>query len=636
MELLDIDVTNFLSVGHIHFNYKEQGLILVEGDNQDDPKSSPSNGAGKTSGLIEAVIYALFGKTLKDLSGDDVVNKKVGKGSAVVLRFTVGSLSCRIERYRKHKTYKNKVLFFINEEDHTQSSVKDTDKLIQDTLGIDFTTFINSIVFGQGSIKLFSQATDKERKEILEELAGLAIYKKAEDRAKELYKQTQDELFQEEQLYNQYSLKLDNLIEIEKSESEQYALFKKQYEGYDQKIEVQRTLINDQLQEATPMIENIDSKIVSIQKKLSTQERPKRKEYDQLKDELNSVYLDLSVAKRNTDTQRVQVKQLRDRYDSLSQSKVCPVCGNTLDEEHIKKEQLNIITGLQKLVVDYQEGQRTVDENSKVYNNLLTKQQQLVNAVQEEDEEYRKLISESEKLHQSKSALTAQLTQDSNTLESMVQEYARFKQVPSPKPKTEERVYYNKLREEVQGNKGLLQKDLDEYKQVIELYSNSGVKSHVLDLITPFLNERANVYLAQLSGSGMEVTFSTQKKNKDGTFSDKFDLEVVNSVGGDSYASCSQGEKRRVDLSISLAIQDLLLNKSALGTNVVFYDECFDGLDSVGCERVVELLKGRVKTVGSIYVITHNEALKALFDNVITVVKKDGISSIAGKEVTSV
>jgi hypothetical protein len=35
---------------------------------------------------------------------------------------------------------------------------------------------------------------------------------------------------------------------------------------------------------------------------------------------------------------------------------------------------------------------------------------------------------------------------------------------------------------------------------------------------------------------------------------------------------------------------------------LVLYDECFDGLDTIGCENVVKLLKDRLKTVSTIFV----------------------------------
>ena len=72
------------------------------------------------------------------------------------------------------------------------------------------------------------------------------------------------------------------------------------------------------------------------------------------------------------------------------------------------------------------------------------------------------------------------------------------------------------------------------------------------------------------------------------------------------------------------------MEKNDMSTNIALYDECFDGLDIIGCENVITLLKDRLKTVGTIFVITHNENLKPLFEKSIKVVKENGVSKIIG------
>ena len=55
------------------------------------------------------------------------------------------------------------------------------------------------------------------------------------------------------------------------------------------------------------------------------------------------------------------------------------------------------------------------------------------------------------------------------------------------------------------------------------------------------------------------------------------------------------------------------------------------GQGAIGAETVIELLKEKSKSVGSIFVITHNDTLKPFFDSVITVEKgKKGISHVIG------
>ena len=73
------------------------------------------------------------------------------------------------------------------------------------------------------------------------------------------------------------------------------------------------------------------------------------------------------------------------------------------------------------------------------------------------------------------------------------------------------------------------------------------------------------------------------------------------------------------------------MSKEDISTNIALYDEVFDGLDSIGCENVVKLLKDRTKKVSTIFVITHNTELKSLFEQRIKIIKEEGISKLEEK-----
>ena len=142
--------------------------------------------------------------------------------------------------------------------------------------------------------------------------------------------------------------------------------------------------------------------------------------------------------------------------------------------------------------------------------------------------------------------------------------------------------------------------------------------------MTPFLNERANYYLSKLTESTIEVEFTTQEKLKNGKIKDKFSVKVTNIHGDDEYKGNSNGEKRRVDVAINMALQDLVSSRSNKKLDIIVYDEVFDGLDEIGCNTVIELLQEKAKIFGTVIVITHNEHLKQLFNKYLNVVKEDG------------
>jgi DNA repair exonuclease SbcCD ATPase subunit len=146
----------------------------------------------------------------------------------------------------------------------------------------------------------------------------------------------------------------------------------------------------------------------------------------------------------------------------------------------------------------------------------------------------------------------------------------------------------------------------------------------MLDSVTPFLNKRANKYLSKLTGGSVEVEFNTQDTLASGEKRDKFSVAVINENGDEDYKGNSTGERRRVDVAINMALQDLVLSRSNKSIDFICYDEVFDGLDGIGCELVIELLNDRVQECGSIAVITHNDNLKQLFTKSVMLEKRGG------------
>jgi DNA repair exonuclease SbcCD ATPase subunit len=63
-------------------------------------------------------------------------------------------------------------------------------------------------------------------------------------------------------------------------------------------------------------------------------------------------------------------------------------------------------------------------------------------------------------------------------------------------------------------------------------------------------------------------------------------------------------------------------------SNILVIDECFDNLDSSGCQQILTLISS-ISNIESIYIITHHTDISIPYDHEILVVKDiDGISHI--------
>ena len=628
-----VKMNNFMAIKEAELELDNQGLILIEGVNKTND-SVDSNGSSKST-LVSSITYALYGKTEKGLKADDVVNKYEKKNTSVILSFGIGEDNYRIERYRKHKEFKNKVKLFCNDKEITGSTNDVTDKQIQDLFGIDFNTYVNAIIYGQGDIPMFSQATDKGKKEILESITKVEVYKKAQDVAKEKVKEVEEQQnkeqqeieklgYQKELKQEQFDKEVSKYNQVMEQKKQEEETFKQRQEEYNNKVKELDEQINT-LKQNIPEIENTEFIFSDNYNKA-------KKGIELIKNNINDklmpVWNQEELSERVVDQ---EIRSIQSKINQLDTNDHCPVCGSPIDNSQKVKEKENMEAQMsqeQEKLNKHQENKQKIEDKKR---ELETKINQLEQMMKEEDLQKQNHDREIQKQYQQQQQVYNNISQLENSKSGLqkptLNDYSYIEK-PDEKLYKKEQSDIDKTIDKHKDKVVQLETKKNKYSNAVDAFGNKGIRSVVLDFITPFLNERANEYLQTLSGSDIEIEFQTQVKNSKGELKDKFDVIVKNSNGGESYKANSAGEQKRIDLSISFAIQDLIMSKDDISTNIALYDECFDGLDTIGCENVVKLLKDRLKTVSTIFVITHSESLKPLFENVITMVKEDGVSRL--------
>jgi hypothetical protein len=162
----------------------------------------------------------------------------------------------------------------------------------------------------------------------------------------------------------------------------------------------------------------------------------------------------------------------------------------------------------------------------------------------------------------------------------------------------------------------------------IEGFGPRGIKSFIFESALPYLTERANHYSSYITGGTViiDILPTTMVKSKNHAEKEKLAVSAKNIYGANIYPGNSDGERRRIDICILLALQDLISTRASKTWSTLIFDEIFDTLDKTGIEHVLDLfrtIKGK-----SIYIVSHSEDLKKHFDTSIIIQKKDGISSI--------
>src|SRR5215216_527675 len=143
---------------------------------------SGHNGAGKSS-LLDAITWALFGEARG--KGSDIINLH-SNAAEVALTFTHEENTYRVQRTLP-RTRSTVLEFQVKNEDGwrplTEKTTRDTQARIEQTLRLDYDTFVNASFFLQGKADQFTQQNPSKRKEVLSNILGLEMWEQYKDRS---------------------------------------------------------------------------------------------------------------------------------------------------------------------------------------------------------------------------------------------------------------------------------------------------------------------------------------------------------------------------------------------------------------------------------------------------------------------
>ena len=149
------------------------------------------NGHGK-SALLDGITWCLWGKA-RGKNQDDLISYGAEE-SRVELEFLARNTHYRVIRSRargggrRRQGITDLQLQVLGEGDFrpvTGNTVRETEAKIEQLLGMDYDTFINSAFLLQGRADEFTNKAPAERKEVLAKILGLDAYDRLQDRAKE-------------------------------------------------------------------------------------------------------------------------------------------------------------------------------------------------------------------------------------------------------------------------------------------------------------------------------------------------------------------------------------------------------------------------------------------------------------------
>lgn len=643
MKIESLTIQNFLTIrDQVALDLEDKGLVLVQGDNQDD-SSAISNGAGKST-IGDAICWCLFGTTARGETGDDIINNKVNKECVVEIIVTDGVKRWYISRGRKHSHYKNNL--HIVDLDTGYSLTAGTDKLTQEIvekiIGCSYEVFRAAIYAAQESIPDLPGMTDKFLKQIVEEAAGITRLIRAHQEAKTHYGVTVAKFA--EFIHQTTTLKKD--IEVVKLQRQDYANKSDAWiKSKEEKIAEYKKAISVTSKEISDL-----NSLISFKTSLGLDEKTLIAKMVDLDDTLKQLTAETKAAdailkaaeiveSRVAATLKIEVTNAKKLIDDLKSinSKVgepCGECGKPYCEEdlsdiaEIAKKKVSVAKNkIDELKAELESAKLAVKKARDALL-FLTDTDTAIKENNAAKEKILKDFSEFKTLQQSLAICSTRLTASQLALKSETATENPYLALYDDAN--------NKVTEweadliTVDKTKDLFERnDLDRAKKAVQVFGAAGVRAHILDTVTPYLNERTAHYLATLSDGNINATWNTLTKSKSGELKEKFSIDVMNEKGASRFGGLSGGEKRKVRLSTAMALQDLVASRASNPISLWIADEIDDALDEAGLERLMIILEEKAREKGTVLMISHN-SLSDWCKESITVVKKDDGSTIEG------
>ena len=637
-----INIQNFLSIGEASIDFSNNGYTLVKGYNNNKDDLATSNGSGKSS-LFEAICWCLTGETIRGIKSD-ISNINTDDGAYVELDLEVSGDTWKIIRTKDHKLYKTNLKLIKNDQDISGKGIRDSSKILNEYLPDLTSSLIGSvIILGQGLPQRFSNNTPSGRKDVLEKLSKSdfmiedlkdRIVKRKSFLSKELRKyedfvleyESKLSVFKdklEQQINELNTLKdkesleneISNLIESKESLEKRIEELKNKVDCYNKNIQdlrIKYSTLSKKKSEISLKINN--DKL----KEISKEDRWKSKELEDLNKKLAYIESTINSIKK-------EIKKIESIKD------VCPTCGQKIvgvtkpSTEQLKND-LNynlknfdsINNNIDNIITIYNNNINNIkiNYNRKLKDSLFRTEEELTtitdngnslkSSINSLEKEIKQLSEELEKITEKIFTLKIELNSLENTKNSLI---SSIDCIENDIKEINEKIMYNKKEKE------LFESKIDIINKFNTIISRD-FRGYLLNSVINFINKKAKEY-SQCIFDTDKINFSINGNNIEISYCNK------------QYENLSGGERQKVDLIIQFSIRDMLCKFLNFSCNILIVDEIFDNLDSIGCQRVINLISTKLHDISDVFIVTHRGDLEIPYDSEIIIEKDEkGISRI--------
>lgn len=563
----NIIIEGFCSIPYLELNLGSKGITVIRG----------ATGEGKTT-ILSALVWGAYGKNLKGKSDVNTWEKyrpKNYNGTKVEIYFGKDGKTHKITRCLKYKGEvngakgKDRLIYEIDAVEVSEKNRGEIQALINADLGMSYSLFMNSILFGQGMKRLI-QESSSDQKDLFEEIFELEYISKARDIAKGYYTEALRE-------YNEISQKYSSSKEKKQS--------------------IQR-MLDDLKKQANHVKNDLSSRVKVLEKKLSLLAKAKKE--NELKETVtykNRIEQRIQEAR---DNQKELLNKINDakKKTRVSLEEFIGVIIKLLKRGDIK----NSLKRLMEVKKAFGDIERLQDKCSKLADKISNYRDKL-EELRDQEYEANKVQRDIDSTHVEIKKLLSEKRAGVNL--GLIKKY-----------KTQLSTISDKL-QSIESEMEEKRAKVDNYKWVMDdPLGNRGIKAFLFESSLDILNETLESY-SEILGFSILFYVDIQGVKKD------FNTQIIMDGIEVSYEELSGGQKTLVNIAMAFAMNEVMTK--AKGINIAFLDEVFENLSSEYVDLVIGLIR-KIYKDKTLYLISHQESLPIPNARVLTVTRERGLS----------
>lgn len=534
------------------------------------------NGEGKST-MLDALTFSLFGKPFRDIKLGQLVNSVNGKHCVVTVEFDIGNKQYQIVRGMKPSIFEIYCDGIMLNQD---AAVKDYQKILeQQILRLNHKTFTQVVILGAASFVPFMQLKTAQRREVVEDILDIRIFSVMNQLLKERVSTTKDAI-----------IRIEADIKVAKHKVEaQNAII-------ETLTDAKTDSVNSLLEKINQNIGIIDSSQLISNKLIEELNQLKEsvKDKQELDSEIQEVSSLISSHLANQNHHKTHVH-------FFNENDKCSTCEQEIADEYKQK----VIIDLTDKITENEDKITALEVASRNLKETLAVIHKRMDIITDKNILLSTNNSTISLLNNQNRQLSAEIDLVKTDTLSLDAEKKKMKDLATIAV------------ENITNRRELLQeRDLQEVASL--LLKDTGIKTAIIKEYLPVMNTLINKYLAILDTYikfELDESFTETIKSR---YRDEF-----------TYASFSEGEKKKLDVAILFAWRQIAQMKNSVNTNLLILDEIFDGsLDATATDLLLQLLD-EVSHDANIFVISHKgDILNDKFHSVLRIEKKNDFSVI--------